>query len=178
MKKLLLLASLLFAALLLIGTSPAAKDPQYIGANKCKMCHRKPDKGDQFSAWSKGPHAYAMESLKTDRAKEVGAQMNIHDPVSSPACISCHSTFGSIDAELAKGLRLDEGVSCESCHGPGSMYKSASVMRDREMSISMGMILPEEAVCRKCHNSKSPTFKSFNYGEALKKIAHPDPTLQ
>lgn len=176
MKKLLFLVIPIFA-IFLIGMTPSAKDPEYIGSSKCKMCHRKPDKGDQFSAWSEGPHAYAMESLKTDLAKEVGKKMNIFDPVTSPACISCHSTYGSIDQDLAKGLRLDEGVSCESCHGPGSMYKSASVMRDRDLAIDMGMTLPTEDVCRKCHNSESPTFKSFNYEEALQKIAHPDPTL-
>ena len=51
-------------------------------------------------------------------------------------------------------------------------------MKDRDMSISMGMALPTEDVCRKCHNSKSPTFKSFDYDEAVKKIAHPDPTTE
>ena len=175
MKKLLFLIIPIFA-LFLIGMTPIAKDPEYIGANKCKMCHQKPDKGAQFKVWSEGPHAYAMESLKTDLAKEVGKKVNVFDPVTSPACLSCHSTYGHIDPELAKGLKLGEAVSCESCHGPGSMYKSASVMRDRDLAIEMGMIIPTEETCRGCHNPKSPTFKEFNYEEALKKIAHPDPT--
>jgi len=142
------------------------------------MCHNKSDKGEQYNTWLMGTHSHSMEMLKTDRAKEVGAKLNIYDPVTSPACISCHSTFGNVDAKLISGLKLDEGVSCESCHGPGSMYKGSSVMKNRDLALDKGMILPTEEVCKQCHNSKSPTFKGFDYEEALKKIDHIDPTLK
>jgi len=155
-----------------------AQNYKYIGSSKCKMCHNKTEKGEQYNVWLNGKHSHAMEILKTDRAKEVGAKLNIFDPVSSPACISCHSTYGNVDMKLIAGLNLNEGVSCESCHGPGSMYKGASVMKNRDQSLNNGMILPTEDVCKNCHNSKSPTFKSFNYEEALKKINHSNPTLQ
>jgi len=175
MKKFLLLAIL---AVFTIGATTVPQPTyDYIGSKKCKMCHNKPTKGSQFDVWAKGPHAYAMETLKTDRAKEVGKTVNIFDPVTSPACISCHSTFGSVNGENAKGLGLDEGVSCESCHGPGSAYKAVPVMKDRDMAMDRGMILPTEEVCRGCHNSKSPTYRSFDYEEADKKIQHLDPTL-
>jgi len=145
---------------------------KYIGSAKCKMCHNKPEDGEQYNVWLKGPHSHSMEMLKTDRAKEVAAKLNVHDPVTSPACISCHSTFGHVDGKLIAGIKLEEGVSCESCHGPGSMYKGAAIMKNRDLSLDKGMILPTEDVCKQCHNSKSPTFKSFNYEEALKKIDH------
>jgi len=166
---------LIFIILLAIFSIGVQAQYKYIGASKCKMCHNKPEKGEQFNVWAKSSHSNSMEMLKTDRAKEVGAKLNIHDPISSPLCIKCHSTFGSVDSKLVAGLSINEGVSCESCHGPGSMYKGASVMKNREMALNKGMILPAEEVCKQCHNSESPTFKGFNYEESLEKISHKDP---
>jgi cytochrome c peroxidase len=72
-------------------------------------------------------------------------------------------------------IKEDEGVSCESCHGPGSVYKSMSIMKSKEKSLAKGMTEPTEAVCKTCHNEESPTYRPFNYAEAVKKIAHPNP---
>src|SRR5210317_1321581 len=97
-------------------------DFEYIGAAKCKMCHNKPPKGEQYNKWKEGPHANAMKSLKGDEAKD-------------PKCLKCHSTAAmAIDKKLDAGISVDEGVSCEGCHGPGSAYKSMSVMKSREKS--------------------------------------------
>ena len=41
-----------------------AEDFKYIGAAKCKMCHNKADKGEQYNKWASSKHAKAMESLK------------------------------------------------------------------------------------------------------------------
>jgi hypothetical protein len=139
-----------------------AQDFKYIGAAKCKMCHNKPDKGEQYKVWAAGPHAKAMESLSAEEAKD-------------PQCLKCHSTAGAVDAGLIATLTAEEGVSCESCHGPGSMYKGASVMKNQELSMQKGLILPDEQVCKKCHNEESPDFKGFDFAEYTAKIAHPNP---
>jgi hypothetical protein len=159
------------------GSAMQAQTFKYIGANKCKMCHMKPAKGEQHKKWLEGPHANAMKSLSTDAAKAIAAKKGIADPASDAACIKCHSTVGHIDAGLKAGITLAEGVSCESCHGPGSMYKGASVMKNRELSMQKGLILPTEEVCKSCHNEESPTYKPFDYATFSAKIAHPDPTL-
>lgn len=147
----------------LLGSTAFAQDFKYIGAPKCKMCHNKPDKGEQYNKWAAGPHAKAMESLKGDEAKD-------------PKCLKCHSTAASVDKSLLAGIKVEEGVSCESCHGPGSVYKTASLMKDRAKSMEKGLILPTEQVCKQCHNEESPTFKGFNFKEYVAKIAHDDPT--
>ncbi len=90
--------------------------------------------------------------------------------------MKCHSTAASIDKSLNGGIKVEEGVSCESCHGPGSVYKSATIMKNKQLAHSKGMIIPEEKVCKTCHNEESPTFKGFNYKEYVAKIAHDDPT--
>ena len=153
-----------------------AQNFKYIGAAKCKMCHNKPDKGEQYKKWLEGPHANAMKTLSSDQSMEIAKAKGIADPTTDAACIKCHSTMGHIDAKLAAGLKAEEGVSCESCHGPGSKYKSASVMKDRDFSMENGLILPTEEVCKTCHNEESPTYKPFDYAEKAALIAHPNPS--
>ena len=163
-----------FLALLASGTL-MAQNFKYIGASKCKMCHVKPATGEQYNIWLKGPHAGAMKTLASDEAKKIATEKGIADPTTDAACTKCHSTVAGVDSKLIASAKMDEGVSCESCHGPGSMYKGASVMKNRELAMSKGMIIPDEALCKTCHNEESPTYKEFNYTEMLAKIAHPNP---
>ena len=159
------------------GSLLQAQTFKYIGAAKCKMCHMKPAKGEQYKKWLEGPHASAMKTLSSDKAKEIAAAKGIADAATDPGCIKCHSTVGHIDSKLAAGLKMSEGVSCESCHGPGSMYKGAAVMKKRDLAMQKGMILATEEVCRSCHNEESPTYKPFDMAKFSAEIAHPDPTL-
>jgi len=170
-KRILSFAILVFFA----GSALMAQNFKYIGASKCKMCHVKPATGEQYNIWLKGPHANAMKTLASEESKKIATEMGIADPTTDPACISCHSTVGGVDAKLVASAKITEGVSCESCHGPGSMYKGASVMKNRELALTKGLIIPDEALCKTCHNEKSPTYKAFNYTEMLVKIAHPNP---
>jgi len=142
-----------------------AQDAKYIGAAKCKMCHNKAEKGEQYNKWLAGPHAKAMASLKGDEAKD-------------PKCLKCHSTAAGVDQALVATITVAEGVSCESCHGPGSLYKVATVMKDQKASMAKGLIMPDEKVCKKCHNEESPHYKGFNYKEYVAKTSHDDPTTK
>ena len=158
------------------GGTLLAQNFKYIGASKCKMCHNKPPKGEQHNKWMEGPHAGAMKTLSSEQSMEIAKAKGIADPTTDAGCIKCHSTVGHIDAKLVATIKIDEGVSCESCHGPGSMYKGASVMKNRELSMQKGLILPTEEVCKTCHNEESPTYKSFNFEEKVALMAHPDPS--
>lgn len=155
----------LLAMIFVFSSVAMSQEFKYVGATKCKICHNKPEKGAQFDKWAASPHAKALASLKGDEAK-------------NPKCLKCHSTAASVDAGLLAGIPAAEGVSCESCHGPGSIYKSATIMKNQQLALTKGMILPEEKVCKKCHNAESPTFKGFNYAEYSAKIKHDDPTTK
>lgn len=160
------------------GVTLTAQEFEYIGAAKCKMCHNKPATGQQYKIWADGPHAHAMETLSTEAAIAIANEKGIADPANEPSCIKCHSTAGGVPEDLQIGLKMSEGVSCESCHGPGSKYKTNSIMKDQAKSLANGLIIPNQKTCEGCHNSESPTFKSFNYEESLKKIAHPIPAAE
>ena len=128
-----------------------AGDFTYVGAKKCKMCHKSVKKGEVYGKWEKGPHAKAFESLK-GKGEEKNAE-----------CLKCHVTDASVDPT--------EGVGCEACHGPGSVYKKMSIMKDKKKAMESGLIEPTEAVCKKCHVGNDHTGK-FNFQEAVKKIDH------
>lgn len=152
----------LIGLIVFAGSVATAQNFKYIGAAKCKMCHNKPQKGEQYNKWAEGPHANAMKSLSADEAKD-------------PKCLKCHSTAGAIDPKLKGGIMATEGVSCEACHGPGSAYKAPAIMKNQKVALTKGLIIPDEALCKTCHNSESPTFKGFNFEEYMAKISHDDP---
>lgn len=165
--------------LIALATSTISAAPLYVGADKCKMCHKSEKQGEQFPIWEASAHAGAYTTLATEEAKKIAAGMGIDDPQASDQCLSCHVTAFAAPAEQkAETYSLEEGVSCEACHGPGDEYKKMTVMKDREKAIAAGLIIPDEATCVTCHNDKSPTFKPFVFEERLKQIAHPIPAAE
>ena len=163
---------------ILVFQAYAQDTPKYIGANKCKTCHKKAKDGEQFKKWSESPHAGAMKTLASAEAKKIAKEKGIADPATDAKCTKCHSTFAAVDAKLLDAktkLTLKEGVSCESCHGPGSEYKKKKIMKDSKLSAAAGLIIPDEKTCKGCHNNESPTFKSFDFKKASEKIAHKIP---
>ncbi|MBN1338848.1 MAG: hypothetical protein JXA03_05955 [Bacteroidales bacterium] len=157
------------------GGALVAQDFEYIGATKCKMCHNKPATGEQYNKWLAGPHAKAMASLSNEKSKAYAKEHNIADPTKEASCIKCHSTAGGIDAGVNLGIKIEEGVSCESCHGPGSVYKTNVIMKDKAKALQSGLVEQSKEVCEKCHNKENPFHKPFNYAEYAAKIAHPNP---
>lgn len=157
-------------------SASAASDHMYVGVDGCKMCHKKVEKGDQYGAWLKSKHAQAYATLASEKAKEVAAAKGIDNPQESPECLKCHVTGYGLDASIYdKKYKMEDGVSCESCHGPGKDYKNIKIMKDTEQARANGLILPTEEVCKKCHNEESPTFKAFDFEEEYGEIAHPKP---
>jgi hypothetical protein len=153
---------LLFAglglALGLLSVAQAAEPAHaYVGAEKCKMCHNSPAKGAQFAKWTESEHAKAFAVLASDPAKAIAKAKGIADPQTSDECLRCHVTgHGAPAAKLTDKYKKEEGVTCESCHGPGGDYWKMDVMKDRARATAAGMVLPTEATCKTCHNAESP----------------------
>jgi hypothetical protein len=84
-------------------------------------------------------------------------------------CLLCHVTGRQDDdALLAASFRVEEGIGCESCHGPGSRYIDPEIMADREAFLANGGIVPSEATCRSCHRRA----EDFDSTEMWPKVAH------
>jgi hypothetical protein len=169
---------MIIAVAIVAGGVMSAQTFKYIGADKCKLCHNKPAKGDQYGKWLASGHAKALNSLGSQASLDYAKKNGIADPTKEAKCLKCHSTFDFVPANLRGGILAKEGVSCESCHGPGSMYKSPAIMKSREQSMKNGLVLPDKALCLKCHNKENPFYKEFNFEAMYKKVDHQDPTLK
>ncbi len=155
-------------------------DHSYEGVAVCGMCHRSEKQGDQLRIWQDSLHSHAYEVLKSEKSQQIAKEKGIQgEPWGSDACLKCHATGYNIDpSRLGKRFKIEDGVQCETCHGPGSDYKSIKVMKDEQEAVANGLILykdnPKE-LCVGCHNEESPTFSSFDFDQMWKKISHPVP---
>ncbi len=128
------------SVLIILSAFPcAAADPSYIGAAKCKMCHKV-----EHASWEARAHSKAFDQLKPEEQGDA-------------ECLKCHATGGT--AEMP-------GVQCEACHGPGSDYKSIKVMKDPDAALAAGLLKPDAAMCEACHTGAPHEQAAFDYEAA------------
>lgn len=158
----------------------AADEHAYVGAAKCRTCHKKALIGNQYGYWlERDPHRNAWETLESPESIALAKAQGIEGPPTQAGeCLHCHQTgFGLSPARFAYRLAPEDGVQCESCHGPGRDYRKKKIMSDPERSASEGLwpAGDDPAICTACHNPESPTFRGFDFEEAKAQIAHPIP---
>lgn len=102
-----------------------------------------------------------------------GLGMDIEDAQQDSTCLKCHVTGFGLPA--TDKYSVEEGVTCEACHGPGEHYDDIRVMTKPDLYEQKGMIVPDEELCVTCHNQESPTYKEFKYKDAFKLIEHRKP---
>jgi hypothetical protein len=150
-----------------------------VGVKTCGICHKKDETGNQLAKWQASPHAKAFETLGTPAAKEAGKKAGVDDPQKSGKCLKCHATSHFFtEASVTDKIKPEDGVTCESCHGPGKKYMAKATMEDQAKSIAAGLIHPPTQQCKLCHNEQSPTFKGFDEKSYVEKIAHPNPAAK
>ena len=144
------------------------KGADYVGINKCKMCHAK-----EYKAWQTTPHAKAWAGLvnadptaAADLAKKLEIELK-DKPSATDGCVTCHVVGfhlpgGYPAADSAKTAALIN-VACEACHGPGSMHVAAK-SEDRKKTINRTVTA---AMCTQCHTPV--TSPKFDF-EEFKKI--------
>ncbi len=104
---------------------------KFMGNASCVACHSEGKKkggsnkeGDQFDIWeSDDPHRLSFEMLSNDESKKIAEKMGIADAAKSDECLSCHAVNAPSEKRGDK-WSIEEGNSCESCHGPGEKYLS------------------------------------------------------
>ncbi len=162
-----------------------ASKSSYVGASKCKSCHNKETRGKVYDKWDEMAHARAFETLATPEAIELGKKVGIKEPQKSDDCLKCHLTEKRVKKEqLHRKFKVNKGVQCETCHGPGSEHVKTRLKEAKANKVEPGtlreipeheMILPDEMLCRSCHNEESPSFVKFDFDERLGKIRHLHP---
>lgn len=174
------LISFLIAAVL-VGTSfgQEKKANSFIGVDACGTCHKTEKQGKQLDIWKNSKHSQAFKTLQTKEADKIAADLgHTTAAAKTDACLKCHVSGNDVDKSLlGEKFKMEDGVQCETCHGPGSNYKSLKVMKSKEEAIANGLMVHEkvEDFCTSCHNAESPTYVEFKYEEMWAKIQHPTP---
>ncbi|MCE9638507.1 MAG: hypothetical protein K8T90_22630 [Planctomycetes bacterium] len=151
----------------------------FVGGDACKKCHFQ-----EAKAWGKTTLAKSLDALRPtaaddavrfERKRKAGLDP-ARDYSADQTCLPCHVTgFGSeggypapdspAASDAARTKRMGS-IACEACHGPGARYvpfKLAALAADtnakfdEKVLATYGLTRPTEAVCRMCHNEKSPT---------------------
>lgn len=147
---------------------------KYVGADNCKMCHTSDLAGRQYPAWRMDKHSIAFWSLSSPQALQLAKKLKLTvEPAHNPQCLKCHTTaYDQSASKFFWTFKVEDGVQCETCHGPGSNYSKLEAMMDAAKARTAGLIDSDEKLCRSCHNPDSPNFKGFDYKTALQAISH------
>lgn len=171
------------AALLLlhlgVQLASAPLKPVYVGAKACAACHDGPEVGHQFTKWTLTKHARGWEVLKRPESVAIARLSGLRrNPWEEPICLGCHTTgYNAEEWQKDDDFRMEDGVQCETCHGPGSEYMREEVMRNREQALRAGLRLTGKQDCLGCHIEKNSHVtvlgtKPFNLEVAWPQVAH------
>lgn len=163
-------------AVLFVAGAAAQAKYSYEGTATCGMCHKSEKQGQQLKIWQESAHAKAFQTLLGEEAAKIAKEKGVGAADKAAACLKCHAITADA-AQRGPKFKVEDGVQCETCHGPGSGYKTMKIMKDKNLAIQNGLMVHAdgEKFCVTCHNSESPTFKGFKYAEAWAKIKHPVP---
>jgi hypothetical protein len=176
-------------ALAHVHAQAAEEQFEYVGAKKCRTCHKKELIGNQYAWWEDSEHAKAFETLGSEKALEYAREKGIQgSPQEADECLKCHVTaLGVPDEMVSKRFDRSAGVQCEACHGAGKGYRKKKIMSDRDRAVAKGLVEQSEEVCVTCHNDESPAWDpnayvladgssaGFDYEQAKAKIEHAIP---
>ena len=172
MKKILLVLIIVLTLVLLV--SLFSEEFTYVGADKCKICHKTDKQGKQHPIWEESKHSKSFPALTSEQAQQIAKEAGLEKmPAENPKCLACHAPLFEKAAELK-----EEGVTCEVCHGPGSAYKKLSIMKNQEEAVQNGLIVyaSPDAIkkqCLSCHENAHD--KPFDFEAKWEKIKHPRP---
>jgi predicted CXXCH cytochrome family protein len=118
---------------------PAGQETAYAGSQACANCHK-----DLHASWMTTRHAQAFSSPIFQRDWSQLSQQT--------SCLQCHTTgFNPQD-----GTYSEEGVTCESCHGPFQPNHPAEQMP----------IKPNADLCSTCHKGTTDEWRASPHSAA------------
>lgn len=136
------------AGVVAVSTSAVAQDeqkPEYIGLGQCVLCHNQKLEAEdspfvtlsrEFCAltetevFAHDKHRQAYELLEGDLGKRMEKILSAWEEpgykvTDDQACLSCHA--GWLKADKERPPTFEYGVTCESCHGPGSQWRDPHI---------------------------------------------------
>jgi hypothetical protein len=166
MKKVLLALCGFVANFWLFGADPAMSS-KYMGPGSCSSpsCHGAvQERGEssvlqnEYSTWVvRDKHARAFGNLTNPVGTRIAKIMGLPKPDTAARCLACHALDVPVE-QRARTFDLGDGVSCENCHGPASLWLGSHSTRNwtYEKSLAIGMYNTRDFVqrtekCLTCH---------------------------
>lgn len=173
--------------------STARAQHQTLGPGSCGLaqnnCHAK-----ENTWWKDDPHKVTVDAFYDDPAayEKIAKLAGVATDAmlkGNQTCMTCHGTIVS----GKESREVEDGVSCESCHGPGSGYKDPHSEGDVKLGLQrpgyikglqLGMVELKNVdkrgmACVKCHyitdqkliSAGHPSGANFSYVSGVKKVA-------
>jgi hypothetical protein len=166
MKKVLIALCGFVANFWLFGADPAMSS-KYMGPGSCSSpsCHGAvQERGEtsvlqnEYSTWVVGDkHARAFANLTNPVGTRIAKIMGLPKPDTAARCLACHALDVPVE-QRARTFDLTDGVSCENCHGPASLWLGSHTTRNwtYEKSLATGMYNTRDLIqrtekCLTCH---------------------------
>jgi hypothetical protein len=154
------------------------KPTRFMGTGSCSSsnCHGSvsPIKGsailqNEYYTWLKhDKHSNAYSALMTNDARKMAEHLSIKDPARAPQCLTCHATYVADQDLRGERYTVEDGVSCESCHGAAQSWlaahseSTATHAKNLANGLADTVSLENRAkLCLSCH-----------YGDENKQVTH------
>ena len=170
------------ALILGIGVLSAQATPKLLGPGSCSSsnCHGnvKPLNSsnvlqNEYITWSRHDrHARAYLTLQGADSKKIATNLGIGDPSKEPLCLSCHAVYATPPQPTGDTFRLEDGVSCEACHGAAEEYLKSHAVTGASHSENVANGLTDlsnigtrATLCLSCHfGTEEKTVNHSLYG--------------
>lgn len=161
----------------------AHNEPTYVGARVCAECHTGPASGNQYSLWLASKHSQSYAALTKPEAEQIARLSGARqEPEATVHCLSCHSSAANAEPrQRQRTYRIEDGVQCETCHGPGSEHVARQRAGTRSPCCREELRRPTKQLCLRCHLQQTShavvlKARAFDLEQAWREIAHPRPT--
>jgi Cytochrome c554 and c-prime len=173
-----------------VGQTPGSTSsgaPLYMGVGSCAavQCHgslrelttsKAGVRQTEHPHWLfKEKHAKAYEVLLKDRSLVMAKNLKMAEPpAQSERCLVCHAMYAPKESRGPK-FQLEDGVSCEACHGPAGIWLENHIDRKYEDLLKEGMydtrnLAKRAEKCVSCHVGD----EMRNVDHELIAAGHPD----
>jgi hypothetical protein len=126
-------------------TAPPATEPAPVTPPSAPASTTTPVPASQQVTEARPPKASARKAPEPPPREKLGAGQ----------CRTCHRV--QYDSWVKSG-HARKGLDCEGCHGNGSEYATAKVMKDLAAAKAAGLIFQTASFCEKCHPTADASF--------------------
>ena len=114
---------------------------------------------NEYVTWQRHDHhSQAFKVLANEDSQIIAKHLGLGNPQREPLCLKCHATYVPEVEQRGEKFQLEDGVSCEACHGAASGWLSTHTVKGttHAQNVERGMIdlVPLDKrtpLCLSCH---------------------------